>query len=265
MAAVSLRDVDLEFEVRPCDQRSLKQYVLNLGFADFRRPTRLIRALQGVSLDFSEGERVGVMGSNGAGKTTLLRTIAGVYAPTRGRCQVSGRISSLFELQMGFEIEASGWQNIYCRGLLMGASPAAIKARTPEIAEFAELGKFLDIPVKYYSAGMQMRLAFAIATAFEPEILLVDEFLSVGDQDFQRKAYRRMRELVAQAKLMVMVSHEPKALRDHCTRVIRLEQGRVVADGTPSEVVAGFSANSSRASSRRDEQSKPGLESFSVF
>lgn len=240
MARIILEGVDLVFRVRTRKQWSLKEYLLGLHFLRANDPVQTVAALTGIDLELPPGSRVGIVGSNGAGKTTLLRTIAGVYPPTAGRCRTEGRVSALFELCVGFELEATGWDNIEYRGLLMGAHPAEIRRRTQEIAEFTELGRFLEVPVKYYSAGMLMRLAFGICTAFEPEILLVDECLSVGDLDFQRKAHARLLALLEQANLFVMVSHEPKALAELCTRVIWLDWGRIIADGPAHQVLSAY-------------------------
>lgn len=242
MAKVELRDVDLTFQVRLRRQWAIKEYLLGLRFLSARNPVSLVHALRGVNATFGEGERVGIVGSNGAGKSTLLRVIAGIYPPTAGACYRQGSISSLFELHLGFEMEASGLDNIYYRGLLMGLHPRVIRARTGEIAEFSELESFLEVPVKYYSAGMMMRLAFSISTAFDPEILLLDEHLSVGDQHFQRKAQSRMHALVDRASLLVMVSHDLNALESLCQRVLWLEQGELIADGSAANVLAEYRA-----------------------
>src|SRR5262249_49566117 len=151
-----------------------------------------------------EGERVGVLGHNGAGKSTLLKLLAGVYPPTRGRRVVEGQISSLFDIALGFEIEATGWDNIRYRGYLQGETPDSIGEKMQPIADFSELGEFLNVPVRYYSAGMMVRLAFSIATAIDPEVLLVDEVLGAGDLAFQAKARQRMKEMIERARLLVL-------------------------------------------------------------
>ncbi len=158
-----------------------------------------VRALEGINLRVGEGERLGIVGSNGAGKSTLLKLLAGIYPPTAGRREVRGRISSLFEISLGFEADATGWENIAYRGYLQGETPRSIRGKIKPIADFSELGKFLDMPVRYYSAGMMIRLAFSIATAVEPEILIIDEVLAAGDAAFQTKARDRMRNLIARA------------------------------------------------------------------
>src|SRR5262249_44925867 len=187
MARIDLDRVSLTFRVREQHQITLKEFLVRGLFRRVRNPLLKVRALRDVTLRFRDGDRVGVIGGNGAGKSTLLRLLAGVYWPTRGRRVVEGRGSSLFELNLGFEMEASGRQNIIYRGYLQGETPRTIRAKMQEIAEFSELGRFLDVPVRYYSAGMLVRLAFSIVTTIEPEILLVDEVLGAGDLAFQQK------------------------------------------------------------------------------
>jgi ABC-type polysaccharide/polyol phosphate transport system ATPase subunit len=170
----------------------------------------------------------------------LLRVLAGIYPPTAGRRIVEGKISSLFDVTLGFELDASGRDNIFFRGYLQCESPRTMKAKAAEIAEFTELGKFLDMPVRYYSAGMLVRLGFAIATAVEPEILLLDEVLSVGDMAFQNKANERMRDMMAQAKVIVMVSHDLNAVEDFCDQVVWLDHGLMRQVGPTAEVIANY-------------------------
>jgi ABC-type polysaccharide/polyol phosphate transport system ATPase subunit len=193
-----------------------------------------------VSLQFQRGERVGIIGHNGAGKSTLLKVLAGIYPPTSGRRLVEGRISSLFDLALGFEADATGWENIAYRGYLQGETPASIRDKMQPIADFSELGDFLNMPVRYYSAGMMVRLAFSIATAIEPEILLVDEVLSVGDLAFQEKARQRMREMMAKAELIVVVSHDLDSLALLCDRAVWMDHGHVRLIGPTAEVVQAY-------------------------
>ncbi len=187
-----------------------------------------------------DGQRLGIIGHNGAGKSTLLRLLAGIYPPSSGQREVEGRISSLFDIALGFESEASGWENIGFRSYLQGETPKTIKDKIQPIAEFSELGDFLKMPVRYYSAGMSVRLAFSIATAIEPEILLVDEVLSVGDMAFQDKARRRMYEMMSKAKIIVMVSHDLSSIKKICNRVIWMEHGTVREIGPPASVIAAY-------------------------
>jgi ABC-type polysaccharide/polyol phosphate transport system ATPase subunit len=193
-----------------------------------------------VNLAINEGQRVGIIGHNGAGKSTLLKLLAGIYPPTKGKRLVEGRISSLFDIALGFETDASGWENIYFRGFLQGETPKSVRAKMQPIADFSELGEFLNMPVRYYSAGMLVRLAFSIATAIEPEILLVDEVLSVGDMSFQEKARQRMRDMMVKARLIVMVSHDLDTLSRLCEQGIWMDHGQVKQVGPIADVIAAY-------------------------
>jgi ABC-type polysaccharide/polyol phosphate transport system ATPase subunit len=240
MAYVELDRAGMTFRIRQRYQITLKEYLLRGLFRRSANPFKEVKALQDVSLRLRDGSRVGVIGANGAGKSTLLRLLAGIYTPTSGRRLVRGRVSSLFELTLGFEMEATGWKNIVYRGYLQGETPRSIQAKVRDIADFSELGSFLDMPVRCYSSGMLVRLAFAIATAVEPEILLVDEVLSAGDLAFQAKARRRMREMMARARIMVVVSHDLAGLPRLCDRAIWLDHGRVRQAGPVADVIAAY-------------------------
>src|SRR3954468_17203078 len=240
MVEIDLERVSLDFKVRRFKHLTLKEFLVRGLFKRATNPVIHVHALQDISLRVGEGERVGIIGHNGAGKSTLLKLLAGIYPPSRGARTVRGRISSLFDITLGFEPDASGWENIYYRSYLQGETPQSIRPKVAPIAEFTELGEFLDMPVRYYSAGMMIRLAFAIATAIEPEILIVDEVLSVGDLSFQQKASRRIRELMAQARLMVIVSHDLRSLQNLCTRVAWLDHGRVRQVGPPVETITAY-------------------------
>ena len=239
-AQIDLRDIHLRFQVRPANHQSLKDFLLG---GMFRRQSTIpleVHALRGVTLRVNEGDRLGVIGHNGAGKSTLLKVIAGVYPPTSGTCRVDGRICSLFDIMVGFEMEASGWDNIRFRSYLQGETPRSLRDKLPAIAEFSELERFLNVPLKYYSAGMLVRLAFSIASATEPEVLLIDEALAAGDLSFRAKARQRVTELMASARLMVLISHDLKSLRELCTAVAWLERGQVRMIGPCDEVIAAY-------------------------
>jgi ABC-type polysaccharide/polyol phosphate transport system ATPase subunit len=240
MARIELDKVSLTFRVRPFGRITLKEFLI--GKLRGRAGNTIIKvpALRDVSLVFGEGERVGIIGHNGAGKSTLLRLLAGIYPPTRGRRTVQGRISSLFDITLGFEPDANGWENIAYRGYLQGETPKTIRAKIEAIADFSELGDFLKMPVRYYSAGMLVRLAFSIATAVEPEILLVDEVLSVGDLAFQQRAQQRMREMMDRARLIIAVSHDLASLAKLCDRAVWMDHGQVRQVGEVAEVTAAY-------------------------
>jgi ABC-type polysaccharide/polyol phosphate transport system ATPase subunit len=247
MARIELDHVSLTFRIRKCGRVSLKEFLVRQMYRQSVNPIMEVRALQDVCLHIGEGERVGIIGHNGAGKSTMLKLLAGIYPPTRGRRIVEGQISSLFDISLGFEMDASGWENIAYRGYLQGETPTTIKDKIQGIAEFSELGDFLNMPVRYYSAGMLVRLAFSIGTAIEPEILLVDEVLSVGDMAFQAKARQRMREMMDRARLIVMVSHDLNSLVQFCTRGIWMDHGSLRMDGPIHDVIAAYTHSVSQA------------------
>jgi len=235
---IRIRNATLSFPSSVYNALTLKEEVfkiLNLG-----QRTKLLYdvvALKGVDLDIHEGEKVGIIGRNGAGKSTLLKAMAGIYPLVSGTIETSGRIRSLFELSLGFEHEATGRENITYRGLLLGESPKGVKEKQNAIIEFAGLGDFIDYPLKTYSAGMMVRLAFAISTSISGDILLLDEILGAGDAAFQGKARLRMLELIDQAKIIVLVSHDMNSIQAICNRAIYLKDGHVAADGKVDEVI----------------------------
>jgi ABC-type polysaccharide/polyol phosphate transport system ATPase subunit len=240
MARIELDRVSLTFSVRQYNKLTLKEFLVRQMFRRTLNPTLKVPALQELSLSIKEGDRLGIIGHNGAGKSTLLKVLAGIYPPTSGTRIVEGRISSLFDIALGFELDATGWENIAYRGFLQGETPRTIRTKTQAIADFSELGHFLEMPVRYYSAGMMVRLAFAIATAIDPEILLVDEVLSVGDLAFQDKARQRMRDMMAKARLICLVSHDLTSITKLCQRAIWLDHGRLRDSGDPATVVEAY-------------------------
>ena len=240
MASIELCDFSISFDMRAKRKVPLKHFLLEGLFMRKRDPANRIKALQNINLKLQDGDRLGIIGHNGAGKSTLLKALAGVYPPRRGTRTVDGRISSLFEITVGFEPDANGWENIAYRSYLQGETPKTVKEKVQEIADFTELGEFLNSPVRYYSSGMSVRLAFAIATSIDPEILLLDEVLSAGDISFQHKARRRMEQMMDRARLMVLVSHDLTSTRELCNRAIWLDHGRIRMEGSPREVIKAY-------------------------
>jgi len=196
----------------------------------------IVRALDQVSFTLRQGDRLGLIGSNGAGKSTLIRVLADIYAPSAGKVERQGTLIPMFDIGIGFDHEATGYENIMLRGMMMGLTRREIAARTDEIAAFSELGEYLDLPIRTYSAGMTLRLMFSIATSVAGDIILMDEWISVGDESFQIKAQKRMLEITGKAGILVIASHDPNTLLQHCTLGMRLEKGRV-ADFGPIERV----------------------------
>jgi len=240
MAEIELRDAHLRFRVRQTHNVTLKEYLLKRLFLTSVNPIVEVHALRGIDLHLKQGDRLGIIGHNGAGKSTLLKMMGGIYPPTSGTRKVVGSICSLFDIGLGFEMEASGWENIRYRGYLQGESPKSLKHKIAEIADFSELGTFLNIPVRYYSAGMLIRLAFSIASAVEPEILLIDEVLAAGDASFQGKARQRMEKLMARSRLMVSISHDLNSIKDLCENAIWMDHGRIMRYGPASDVVDAY-------------------------
>lgn len=264
MASIDVSGASITFTATQSKQSTLKEYLLKGMFRKSVNPQIAIRALTDINLTARDGDRVGIIGHNGAGKTTLLKLLAGIYTPTAGTSKVEGRVCSLFDISVGFENEATGWENIVYRSYLQGESPASLKDKMQEIAEFSELGEFLSIPVKNYSAGMRMRLAFAIATAAQPEVLLVDEVLAVGDMAFQIKAKARMKAMMSVSRLMVVVSHDLNTVRDTCTKVIWMRKGQVVQEGPPAEVVAAYNRDSAERAAAAKAQAQVGGQAAPV-
>lgn len=238
--SVSLQKTGIRFIGQTEAQYSLKAWLAGKIKPQDRAASYSIDALADIDLEIRRGERVGLIGLNGAGKSTLLKVIAGIYPPTSGTAITRGHVCPMFEFATGFEMNQTGWDNIRIRGLLLGMSPDEIEAKLPEIGAFTELDKFLDYPVRTYSAGMFIRLAFAVSTSINPEILLIDEVMGAGDMAFAEKAKRRMREFMEQGQVLVFSSHNMDLLAEFCSRTIWLEKGRIRADGRTQEVVASY-------------------------
>ena len=227
------------------EHQSFKQHLLQSatgGRIGRRGDLTVVRALDDVSFQLEAGDRLGLWGHNGSGKTTLLRAIAGVYPPVSGCLEVKGRLASLIDLNLGMEGDASGVENVRMRGVLLGLSRRHADRLLEEVAEFTELGEFLSMPVRTYSSGMQMRLGFAISTAVDADIVLMDEWLSVGDAEFQKRAQDRLARFLARSKILVLASHSEQLLKDMCTRIIRLDHGRI-QQSWDQEPLRGFEGN----------------------
>lgn len=242
MSHIILKNVNLYFKTKR--EKRIKDFLVK-GSNKFNKFSQegIVHAIKNMNLEIKEGERVSIIGHNGAGKSTFLKMISGIYPPTNGILNVSGKISSMFELSTGFEMESSGWDNIYLRGLMLGETPSSIKEKMKEIAEFSELGEFLDMPVKYYSSGMFVRLAFSVSTAIKPDILLLDEIVAAGDASFLKKAEKRMNEMIDVAKIMVLVTHSMKTAKDLTNRCLWFEKGKIVMNGKPKEVIKEYLKN----------------------
>jgi lipopolysaccharide transport system ATP-binding protein len=236
---MDLDRVSLHFPILMAGSRSLKnEFVQSVtgGRIGESKGHRVVEALNGVTAAFREGDRVGLIGHNGAGKTTLLRVLNGIYPPTAGSVPATGRIGSLINISFGIDPGSTGRENIFIRSALMGVKRAEVQRRYDDIVEFAELGDFIDLPVKTYSSGMTMRLAFSIATAYPTDILLMDEWLGVGDRQFRSKVQMRLEMLMQRTGILVLASHSQPILTSVCNRLLWLEHGRLRMDGSVDSV-----------------------------
>lgn len=232
MPYLSLKNVGVNFPIYGAGASSLKKTLAaSVTGGRFGKETgvNVVQALSDINLELKAGDRLGLTGHNGAGKSTLLRTLAGVYEPSVGDFVRQGSVSSLIDPSLGIEGDANGAENIMLRGLVMGMSKRQIEALTPDIIEFSGLGDYINMPVRTYSTGMMMRLAFSISTSVKADILLMDEWLSVGDAEFTEKAEQRMKDVVSGAGILVLASHSPELIAKECNRTIHLEHGRIVS------------------------------------
>lgn len=244
MAHIIFDNVSIEYPVFNATGRSLTSSILKVatgGKLDADPNGRvLVRALTDISFSLRDGDKVALLGHNGAGKSTLLRALGRVYAPTKGTAEIIGDIGSLIDISLGINPEATGRENVYIRGQLLGLTKQGISEKYAEIVEFAELGDFMEMPVRTYSSGMHLRLAFAVSTVVRPEILLMDEWLSVGDADFQEKAEKRLINLVSDTNILAIATHSRELVDSVCNRAIWLEHGQIVMDGTASKVAEEY-------------------------
>jgi lipopolysaccharide transport system ATP-binding protein len=239
-ASIETRDISVLFPLYHGNSRSLKKLLVAAAsgrLAEDQQHRVVVRALSEISFTLKSGERLGLVGSNGAGKTTLLRVLAGIYEPVTGHVTLRGTLNALLDPSLGMNTELTGRENILLRGLYSGLSRPMLSRLEEDVIEFAELSDFIDLPVRIYSAGMSVRLGFALATAIRPRILLMDEWFLAGDASFMEKARHRLEDMVRSADILVLSTHSNQIVRDWCTRVMWLDQGRVVADGPAAEVM----------------------------
>ena len=245
-SSISLQNIHLDLPIFDVSSQSLKKRVLRMGrrnrIAEDNTGVVIVRAIDDLSIELRAGDRLGLIGHNGAGKSTLLRVMAGIYPPTAGSIRVEGKSVPLLDISLGMDEQSTGRQNIRLRGLLLGMSDAEIRRKTDEIADFTELGDYLDLPLRTYSTGMRVRLAFAVSTAVDADILLLDEVLGVGDASFQAKAERRLKELHDRSEIVVLAIHSSETIRKTCTKVLWMERGKVRMFGDVTEVVDAYDA-----------------------
>jgi lipopolysaccharide transport system ATP-binding protein len=242
-ALIEVQNLSVLFPLYHGSSRSLKKMVVAAAsgrLAKDQQQRVVVRALSDINLHLESGDRLGLIGSNGAGKTTLLRVLAGIYEPVLGSLRVKGSLNALLDPNLGMNMDLTGRENILLRGLYNGLARSALPRLEEDVADFAELADFLDLPVRIYSAGMVVRLGFALATAIKPQILLMDEWFLAGDATFMDKARHRLEEMVRGADILVLSSHQMAIIRNWCTRVVWLDQGQVVADGPTDDVLARY-------------------------
>lgn len=243
MSSITINNVSVSFPLYHSESRSLKKVVFAAASARLgqdRKHRLVVEALREVSFSLTTGDRLGFIGSNGAGKTTLLRTLAGIYEPVEGRVDINGRVTALLDAGQGMNLELTGRENIRLRGLFNQLNTRRIAQLEEDVANFADLDQFLDLPVRMYSSGMVIRLGFALATAIKPQILLMDEWLMAGDAAFMEKARLRLETMVLGAEILVLSSHSAETILKWCNRVIWMDRGKIKADGAPEEVLAAY-------------------------
>ena len=243
MSRLSIRNLTVSYPLFDSTSRSLKAALFSAFDKGSRGTVTYFRAVDQLSFEVEPGDRVCLIGLNGAGKTTLLRTMAGIFPPSEGEILIEGRVTPLLDFATGFEMEMSGRENIIARGLFLGMSIDDMLEREPEIVEFSGLGDFIDQPVKIYSSGMFLRLAFAIVTSIEPDVLLVDEIVGAGDQSFAKKAERRMLDMLDKGQIVVMATHSTNLALQLCNKALWLQSGRLVNFGPTREVIEAYAAS----------------------
>lgn len=244
MASITLHSVTVEFPVYNINARSLKNQFLRLStggrvMEDANKHIS-VTALDKIDLHIEHGDRIGLIGHNGAGKSTFLRLLAGIYEPTAGILEVCGKVSPMLDITQGIEAEFTGYENIEMRGTLLGLSRQQIAAKTKEIADLTGLGDYLQMPLRTYSSGMQVRLAFAIAASIEPEILLIDEVFGAGDAAFMKKARERMSSLLNKSSIVVLATHSDELISEFCNKALLLEAGKIKLFGPVNEVLSSY-------------------------
>ncbi len=237
--AISINNVSVKYKLFHERSLTLKETAINF-LKGKRDKYEYLWALKGINISIKKGETVGIIGQNGSGKSTLLKVIAKILEPSEGKIQYNGKLSAMIELGAGFSAELTGEENIYLNGAILGLSKKDIHEKFDEIVEFAELEKFIDIPVKNYSSGMYMRLGFALSTAVDPDILIIDEILAVGDESFQKKCFKKINEFKQKGKTIIIVSHDLNSIERMCDKAYLIKEGNLISEGHPKEVISFY-------------------------
>ena len=239
MKILEVKNLVLKYPVYTNPKRSLKNKIINISFAgkiNKDENTTYIQAIDGISFDVNYGDKIGIIGGNGSGKTTLLRSIMGIYEPISGSILCKEKITSLINIELGIDEDATGYENIFLRGLVLNVTKKKIEEIIPSIEEFSELGEYLNFPVRTYSSGMKVRLAFSIIIALEPKMILMDEWLRLGDKSFKEKASKKLNEIISKASCLIIASHDYGQLQKICNRIIHIEKGKIVNEIKPEEL-----------------------------
>jgi len=243
MVEVIAESISVQFPIYDANTRSLRTKLMNISTGGTIRADAkhiVVTALDDVSFTLRRGDRLGIVGQNGAGKTTLLRVLAGIYEPTSGRMITRGKVAPLFDITLGMDPDATGYENIKIRGLFLDMTEAQIQAHTEEIVAFSELGPYMDMPIRTYSSGMMVRLAFAIATTQKPEILLLDEMIGAGDARFIDRAQARLDRFIGNTGILVLASHSEAVIRKMCNKAILLHQGKLIGSDSVDEILSSY-------------------------
>jgi ABC-type polysaccharide/polyol phosphate transport system ATPase subunit len=244
MTKIVLEEVEVTYPVYGAHYNSLRRALVNFTtssrFFNDKNQVTLVKGLNNISFTLNKGDRLGLIGTNGAGKSTLLKTMAQLYLPSKGKILIEGKVSTLFDVTLGIDTERTGYHNIYYMGRLLGLTKKEIDKIIPDVIDFSELKEFIYMPVKTYSAGMRMRLGFAICTSINPSILLLDEAIGAGDKNFVHKAAKRAKELYDRAEIMVIASHSDKVIKEFCNKALWLHEGNIKMFGKVDEVLKAY-------------------------
>lgn len=244
MNCIELKNVDVEFPLLNVNNQSLKKTFLNVSTGGMigknAADKKVVKGLEGISFALETGDKLALIGHNGAGKSSLLRVLSGIYTPSSGEVNISSKVTPMFEINLGINNEATGYENIVTRGIYLGMTKYEIEKKIDEIVEFSELGEFIHMPVYTYSSGMNIRLSFAVSTCCSPEILLLDEWIGVGDASFVKKAGMKLKEIIAATNALVLATHSLELASEWCNKCLWLEHGRMKAFGNTGDVIQAY-------------------------
>ena len=256
--AIRVTNLSMDFKYSKDKIDSLKEYIIRTIKRD-KRESRKVRVLDNINFEVKRGEKLGILGFNGAGKSTLLKIISGIYEPSEGEVKINGKIAPLLELSAGFDKNYTGRDNIYLNGAFLSMDKKYLDSKIDEIIEYSELGEYIDVPIKNYSKGMKAKLGFSIATLIEPDILIIDEILSVGDIKFRKKSGKKINEMMAEGVTVILVSHSIRQVKRICDRCIWIDDGKLVMEGPAEEVCNAYIEDANYSKIRKERKIKKRL------